>query len=270
MSTRSAAIAYTARLQRDRSDIDERLADMLTPDSVGRCGPVLDAMRFAVLGSGQRMRPLLSLRIARSLRAESRLSGRLGAAVELLHCASLIIDDLPCMDDDRERRGKPATHVQFGEAVAVLAAFGLVALAARAVVEQPCTIGDLPRLVRFQEHLLGTLDCDGLIAGQAMDLGMAGSEDRADVSDRKTVPLFELSARAGTLFANPVLEPPFIEFGRAYGSAFQAVDDCLDGEPVSRHWVEGRIDSARAALSRAKPGTPDLIELVDLLEQRIA
>jgi geranylgeranyl pyrophosphate synthase len=246
------------------------LAEILTPDSAGRCGRVLDAMRFAVLGGGQRIRPLLSMRIARSLDAGSRFSGRAGAAVELLHCASLIVDDLPCMDDEPERRGQPATHVHFGEAVAVLAAFGLVALAARSVVEQPCAIEDLPRLVRFQEYLLGTLDCDGLIAGQAMDLGVAGSHDRGAISDLKTVPLFELSARAGTLFANPSLEPPIIEFGRAYGSAFQAVDDYLDDEPVSRPWVQGRIDIARAALRRTSAEAADLTELVDLLEERIA
>ena len=215
------------------------------------------------------MRPLLSMRIARSLDAGSRFNARAGAAVELLHCASLIVDDLPCMDDDPERRGHPATHVQFGEAVAVLAAFGLVALAARSVVEQPCAVEDLPRLVRFQEHLLGTLDCDGLIAGQAMDLGVAGSHDRGDISDRKTVPLFELAARAGTLFSNPSLEPPLIEFGRAYGSAFQAVDDYLDDEPVSRPWVQARIEIARAALRQTRAAT-DLAELVDLLEERIA
>ncbi len=227
-------------------------------------------MRSAVLGGGQRIRPLMSMRIARAIDSGSRFGSRAAAAVELLHCASLIVDDLPCMDNELERRGQPATHVQFGEAVAVLAAFGLVALAARSVVEQPCAIDDLPRLVRFQEHLLGTLDCDGLIAGQAMDLGVAGSHDRGAISDLKTVPLFELAARAGTLFANPASEFPLIEFGRAYGSAFQAVDDYLDDEPVSRPWVQDRIDVAWAALRRTSADTADLAELIDLLEDRIA
>ena len=88
-------------------------------------------MQYSVLGCGQRLRPILSLRTARALDCEGPNPLRPAAAVELLHCASLIIDDLPCMDNDSVRRNRASVHVQFGEATAILAAFALVALAAR-------------------------------------------------------------------------------------------------------------------------------------------
>jgi len=261
-------LANSRNLEVDRYTIETHLADLMEPPLAGRCGPVWDAMRYAVLGGGQRVRPLLAMRIARALRAESHLTVRAAAAVELLHCASLIIDDLPCMDDETQRRGRPATHVAYGEAVAVLAAFGLVALAARSVVEQPCPVEDLGRLVRFQEYLLATLDCDGLIAGQAMDLGVAGERDREMIAQMKTVPLFELAARAGTLDAHPSLEPVAIDFARAYGAAFQLVDDYLDNEPVSIDDVRRGLDGAAAVLAPLPDRAGEIAGMLNYLEER--
>ncbi len=260
------AVPISTRLDEDRDSVNRELTRLLAPAAAGPCGPVLEAMQYSALGAGQRIRPVLAIRIARLLGRANAATLRAAAAIELLHCASLIVDDLPCMDDELERRGQPATHVLYGEAVAILAAFGLIGLAGRCAI-QDCPPAQLPRLVRFQEHLLAALDCDGLIAGQAMDLGVAGSHGWNEIAQRKTVPLFELAARAGTMFADPECEAPMLDLCRAYGSAFQAVDDYLDGEPVSRGWARNRVDALRRLLYA---DTPQIAELIDLLEERIA
>ncbi|GIU80798.1 MAG: hypothetical protein KatS3mg005_4036 [Bryobacteraceae bacterium] len=230
-------------------------------------------MRYAVLGQGQRFRPILALRIARLCGQENPHTLRAAAAVEILHCASLIVDDLPCMDDAAERRGQPSTHRAFGEATAVLAAFGLVALAARAVVEQPSLPAQLPHLVRFQTHLLRTLDVCGLCEGQDLDLRAADCQ-RAQLRDcmneLKTVPLFELAARAGLLFTDPQsrLGRTLLAFSREFGRAFQLVDDYLDGEIPGFDPVEASLRRAELTLAPLAPANVELLELVEVLRAR--
>ena len=175
-------------LATDRLRVDRRLEEHLS----GQVGTVGDAMRYAVLGGGQRLRPILALRVADLLATVTEATLRAACAVELLHSASLIVDDLPCMDNSALRRNRPAAHIQFGEATALLAAFALVGLAAR-------TVADLPP---FQLHLLRMLDSSSLVGGQALDLALQGPEresQRARVTDLKTVPLFELAVEAGLL-----------------------------------------------------------------------
>lgn len=92
-----------------------------------------EAMRYGVLGPAQRVSPIIAVRLARVFGTPAELTLPIATSVELLHCASLMIDDLPCMNDSCLRRNQPATHVKFGEATAVLTSFGLVALAARTV-----------------------------------------------------------------------------------------------------------------------------------------
>jgi geranylgeranyl pyrophosphate synthase len=259
-----------ARLATDRAAIEAHLESLL---GGGSPTPFRDAMRYAVLGQGQRFRPVLALRIARLCGQENPHTLRAAAAVEILHCASLVVDDLPCMDDAAERRGRPSTHRAFGEATAVLASFGLVALAARAVVEQPCLPSQLPHLVRFQTHLLRTLDVCGLCEGQDLDLRAADCE-RAQLRDcmneLKTVPLFELAARAGLLFTDPQsrLARTLIAFSREFGRAFQLVDDYLDGEIPGLDPVETSLRRAEMTLAPLAPANVELLELVEVLRAR--
>lgn len=232
-----------------------------------------EAMRYAVLGQGQRFRPVLALRVARVCGHENAHTVRAAAAVELLHCASLVVDDLPSMDNSPVRRNRPSVHVAYGEATALLAAFGLVALAARSVVEQPCLPSQLPHLVRFQTHLLRTLDVCGLCEGQDLDL-RAGACERARLRDcmneLKTVPLFELAARAGLLFADPQsrLAWTLVAFSREFGRAFQLVDDYLDGEITDLKPVEASLRRAEATLAPLAPANVELLELVEALRAR--
>jgi geranylgeranyl diphosphate synthase type II len=210
------------------------------------------------------------------LGTRSEATMRAAGAVELLHCASLVVDDLPCMDNSPWRRDQAAAHVRFGEATALLAAFGLVALAARSIVEAPEAIENRSGLLEFQLLLLRTLDCSSLLAGQALDLdlgpcrGVSASEDH--VSEFKTVPLFDLAVRAGTLGANPdANERALLScFGRSYGLAFQMSDDLLDGDACSAAPFEEKLTTLRAVIAPFGAASRDLEELVDYLHARIA
>ncbi len=257
-------------VQPERETVECELDLLLATSPDGDCGDVQEAMRYAALGPGKRIRPILSLRVATMLNNLTPMAVRAAATVEMFHCASLIIDDLPCMDNETERRGQPTVHVRFGEANAVLAAFGLVALAVRSVLELPTPQGGLPQLVQFQKHLLKTLDCAGLIAGQARDLALSnedGLNTRAAVNEMKTVPLFELAAEAGMLGAELSGEERqrVRLFGREFGRAFQLVDDLLDGDLEHRQPFVRHLDAARDLVGGFGAGSHRIFEILDYL-----
>lgn len=260
----------TGDVQSERAAIERELEALLASGVDGDCGDVQEAMRYAVLGGGKRVRPILSLRIAEMLENATVISLRAAAAVEIFHCASLIVDDLPCMDNEAERRGRPTVHLRFGEPNAILAAFGLVAIASRSVLELPTSYGQLPQLVQFQKRLLKSLDCSGLIAGQARDLTLSGRIDsgsRAEVNEMKTVPLFELAAEAGMLGADLSGEErrQICLFGREFGRAFQLIDDLLDGDLAHRQPFLQHLDASRELIAGFGEGRQRLLELLDYL-----
>jgi len=225
-------------LSTDRLRVDQLLAERLS----GQPGVVGDAMRYAVLSGGQRLRPILALQVADLLGTVTETTLRAASAVELFHSASLIVDDLPCMDNSALRRNRPAAHIQFGEATALLAAFALVGLAAR-------TVADLPP---FQLHLLRMLDSSSLVGGQALDLALRGEErdsQRAHVTDLKTVPLFELAVEAGLLESGGQHRRRLLEFGRELGIAYQMMDDYVDGEIADRAAIDRQFARTRDLLA---------------------
>lgn len=257
-------------IQGEHTAIERELEALLASGADGDCGDVQEAMRYAVLGGGKRVRPILSLRIADMLDNSTVISMRAAAAVEIFHCASLIVDDLPCMDNEFERRGRPTVHLRFGEPNAILAAFGLVAVASRSVLELPTSYGQLPQLVQFQKRLLKSLDCSGLIAGQARDLMLSGRIDsgsRTEVNEMKTVPLFELAAEAGMLGAELSGEERRLIclFGREFGRAFQLIDDLLDGDLAHRQPFLKHLDASRELIAGFGEGRQRLLELLDYL-----
>lgn len=252
-------------IEADRVLIDSYLDRMLEAQG---SGPVVDAMRYAVLSGGQRLRPLLTLRVARMFNAECLGTLRAAAAVELVHCASLIVDDLPCMDNSPLRRGQPSTHVAFGESVAVLAAFAMVALAARSLVDGDLDDAETLRLLRFQKRLLRTLDSSSLIAGQALDLQLTGDvrlRELPAISELKTVPLFTLAFHAGAVFVNltPESEAALERLGREFGMSYQMADDYLDGDDPDSARLTSQFERTRQ-LMRACDGKTEL--LGDVLE----
>ena len=253
-----------------RQTIDHHLAALLPPLPRSPAPHLREAMRYAVFSPGRRIRPILALRVAEMLGASSPLTLRAAAAVELLHCASLIVDDLPCMDNDPTRRNRPSVHNAFGEATALLAAFGLVSLAARSAIDRNARPGDCARLLDFQLHLLSTLDCASLIGGQSLDLALsheARNSNRARLAALKTVPLFELSVRAGAISADlsPDEHTALLAFGAEFGIAYQMRDDHHDGEVPTSLTAANRFARACASLAPFGPRAQHLRDLVEYL-----
>ena len=212
-----------------------------------------EALAYAVFPGGGRVRPRLCLEVARACGSASDLSYAAACSVELLHCASLVHDDLPCFDAGAVRRGKPSVHRAYGEAMAVLVGDGLMVQSfytlARAIARRP-DVSAYP--------VLALLDAAGphvgLVAGQAWEL-----EERVDLTAYhrgKTASLFEVSAALGAL-TNGVSQGPFVAFGRAFGLAYQLADDVADvladaatlGKPTGRDHELGRPTAMRDASS---------------------
>lgn len=252
-------------LEAEKSMVEDALRNVFqTGHCVGASG-VAGAMEYSVLGGGQRLRPLLALRVGRVIGAEPELVLRGAVAVELLHCASLIVDDLPCMDDEAYRRGRPTVHREFGEATAVLAAFSLVALAARQTVEGIRDPFVLEQMVAFQQKVLQVLDCNNLVGGQAMDLAGGGSSRQ--LAEKKTAPLFALAARAGVIGAgvDPVERQAALRFGHEFGVAYQLMDDLADGELRLRAPFEAQMKRTRETLNVFGSRGAGLKEMLDNL-----
>ncbi|WP_296945200.1 polyprenyl synthetase family protein [uncultured Massilia sp.] len=211
-----------------RQDIEVRLAQLLDG---GRADLPSLAMRAGTLGAGKRMRPLLLMLVARDLGCDAPGLVDVACAVEMVHAASLILDDMPCMDDARLRRGRPAIHVEYGEDVAILAA---VALLSRAF----CILGSahgIPADVRSRlVCTLGeTVGAQGLVRGQFLDLhgGARSAGDIAVTNELKTgvllgaaVDMAATVAQAGEATAQSLRA-----FALAAGQAFQIRDDFQDG-----------------------------------------
>jgi len=256
----------------DRALVERELREVLAARAHN---PVQACIEYVTLGGGQRIRPLLALRVGRLCGAPEPLVLRAAAATEILHCASLVVDDLPAMDNSMERRGKPAAHVAFGEPAALLAAFGMVALAARCVIDQPCPVRVQGGQRKFQQALLRTLDCASLIGGQMMDVQLTGQHREADreaqreaMNELKTTPLFLLAIEAGTAYADAPPYPLLKRFGREYGAAFQLTDDYLDGELTDRSRLHRQFEITRECLAPFGSAGDGLRELVDYLQER--
>ena len=194
-----------------------------------------DAMRYAVLDGGKRLRPLLVLAACEAVGGNSQAALRAACAVELIHAYSLVHDDLPCMDNDVLRRGKPTVHVKFGEAEALLAGDALQALAFELLT--PADAGVPPAMQALMCRLLArSAGADGMAGGQAIDLQSVGRKlDEAalrDMHQRKTGALLQASVELGAACAPSPLQGASAEalrrYGAAVGLAFQVVDDILD------------------------------------------
>jgi farnesyl diphosphate synthase len=192
-----------------------------------------DAMRYAVLDGGKRLRPLLVLAGAEAVGGNAQAALRAGCAVELIHAYSLVHDDMPCMDNDVLRRGKPTVHVQFGQARALLAGDALQALAFELLAPDddgiPAAVQ--ARLVRLLARAAGH---EGMAGGQAIDLasvGLALTEDQLRHMHRlKTGALLQGSVLMGAACgsADATALGALSRYGAAVGLAFQVVDDILD------------------------------------------
>jgi farnesyl diphosphate synthase len=191
-----------------------------------------DAMRYAVLDGGKRLRPLLVLAACDAVGGQADAAMRAAVAVELIHAYSLVHDDMPCMDDDALRRGKPTVHIKYGEAQAMLAGDAMQALAFEVLTPDA---GVPPAL---QARLVGLLaraaGHEGMAGGQAIDLASVGRSlgelALRDMHRRKTGALLQASVLMGAA-CGPVDAAAWsglADYGAAIGLAFQVVDDILD------------------------------------------
>jgi geranylgeranyl diphosphate synthase, type II len=229
-------------------------------------GGLQEAVQYALAGGGKRIRPVLCLATAEAAGGDPNEVLPAAAALELVHSFSLVHDDLPALDDDDERRGRPTAHVQFGEGAAILAGDALLAEAFRLAVSARREIGD--------ELARATL---GMIGGQYLDID--GGADRAQLNRLKTGRLFDAAVGSG-LWAAGVREQdqaPWREFGADYGFLYQVVDDLLDGDGFAeelgrdgaRALARETEDAARSRLLEIPADTSVLDELVDELVARI-
>lgn len=212
-----------------RQQIDEHLDALLDRAQSSR---VHEAMRYAVLSTGKRIRPLLTLAVADFLGARPAGLMHAACAIEMIHAASLVLDDLPCMDNDRLRRNRPATHAVFGEDCAILAAVSLL-------MQSHCMLAShaaLPPDVRLKtiQLLCETIGAEGLSLGQYIDLASksapASPNAIAGVHHLKTGILFLAAARAACLLcgATPRQEQQVIAYTTHVGLAYQLKDDLAD------------------------------------------
>lgn len=237
---RAAAFDLSGWIERGQQRVEAALDRWVTADAPagldhGAPAELVRAMRYAVLDGGKRLRPLLVLAAAEAVGADAELALRPACAVELIHAYSLVHDDMPCMDNDVLRRGKPTVHVRFGEAAALLAGDALQALAFEILTpddeEQVVPGAVQARWCRLLAQAAGSA---GMAGGQAIDLAsvrqVLSEQQLRDMHRLKTGALLQGSVLMGAACGrvSNVQWSALQAYGEAVGLAFQVVDDILD------------------------------------------
>jgi farnesyl diphosphate synthase len=233
--------AFAARLAESGAAVERELDMLLGPEArpgePARPKRLIEAMRYATLGGGKRLRPFLTVETARALGRQDKGPRRAGAAIECVHAYSLIHDDLPAMDDDDLRRGRPTTHRAFGEATAILAGDALQALAFE-ILADPATDRNAEVRAALCAGLARAIGLAGMVGGQMLDIDAERSsaphsvKDIARLQAMKTGALLTFSVEAGSRLAGAgaTASAALSAYGRAIGAAFQIADDILDAE----------------------------------------
>lgn len=245
-------------LEAYRELVEQHLATLpLAADLDG----LVDPMRYALEGGGKRIRPVVCVATAEAAGSDPERALPAAAAIELVHSFSLVHDDLPALDDDALRRGRPSAHVAFGEAVAILAGDGLLAQAIGLALSYPT-----PAVAR--ELVQATL---GMIGGQYLDV-TNGHTELQELHALKTGRLFGAAVGCALWVAEVPAsdQSPWREFAEELGLLFQVVDDLLDGDGLvreagadeARRLAEQVEQRARARLARIPADTSRLDELV--------
>jgi farnesyl diphosphate synthase len=229
-------MGFSSNLESCRRAVDAKLADFLAVAPAGtQSGPLADAMRYAALGGGKRFRPFLVVETAALFGVPLARALDVATAVECVHCYSLVHDDLPAMDDDDLRRGRPTVHIAFDEATAILAGDALLTLAFE-ILARPDTVPDAAIRSELVLGLALASGKDGMAGGQMLDLIAEGKQVDLDavaqIQRLKTGALIEFSVGAGAILGRGTSDQrlSLARFARALGLAFQIADDLLDAE----------------------------------------
>jgi geranylgeranyl diphosphate synthase type II len=215
------------------AELTDRTLEALIPTAEIVPASIHGAMRHSVFAGGKRLRPVLAMQAGVTIAGElPRGIERLGAAIEMLHTYSLIHDDLPALDNDDLRRGKPTCHVAFGEAIAILAGDALQARAFEVLAGLECPAPATVQIIGLIANAVGTVE--GMIGGQVLDIESEHLKPTPELVDAihraKTGALIRVSVVAGGVYAGASAEDVarLDRFGRKAGLAFQIVDDVLD------------------------------------------
>jgi geranylgeranyl diphosphate synthase type II len=275
-----------------RARVEAYLVDLRFSSEPGTAG-LEEAMRYSLLAGGKRVRPVLALATAEAIGRDTEDVLPYAAALELIHTYSLIHDDLPAMDDDDLRRGRPTNHKAFGEDVAILAGDGLYAEAFRHVLGEQR--GEPVRVLAAVGELAAATGVTGMVGGQYVDV-VGDSTDLRRLHELKTGRLIRASVEGVLLLSADAVPEPYARFASELGVLFQIVDDILDvtgtdadlGKPQgsderqgkrtyvsefglerARTLAEESHAAAKAALAEAAPsGAPELERLTDFIAHR--
>jgi farnesyl diphosphate synthase len=253
---------FELRLKKTASAVDQLLGELLPAVQGNR---LREAMRYSVLGQGKRLRPFLVVESARLFGVDEAQALRVGAALEALHCYSLVHDDLPAMDNDDLRRGQPTTHRKFDEATAILAGDGLLTWAFE-VLADAATHPSADARVQLVSALAKSAGEAGMVGGQMLDIEAEtrGFENYAAIAQMqagKTGALFRFSCEAGAILAQADAAPLRL-YADHIGLAFQIADDILD------------VESSAEALGKATQkdsakGKATFVDLLGLQEAKL-
>jgi farnesyl diphosphate synthase len=228
-------MTFAEELERSAAIVGRRLDQLLGESRAADPTRLTEAMRYAVLGTGKRLRPFLLIQSAQLFGVDEASALDAACALECLHCYSLVHDDLPAMDDDALRRGRPTLHIAFGEATAILAGDALLTLAFE-ILSGEGVDADPAIRAELVHSLAKAAGWHGMASGQALDL--AAEEQTLSASDvsrmqtLKTGALFGFAAQAGASLgrADTEAKKALATYASALGQAFQLADDLLDAE----------------------------------------
>ncbi|HUX10368.1 MAG TPA: farnesyl diphosphate synthase [Terriglobia bacterium] len=260
-------------LDEQRALVDQELDRMLPPEDTYPHS-IHQAMRYSVFAGGKRLRPILCAEAGRLLGADGPSLLRIASALELVHTYSLIHDDLPALDNDDLRRGKPTCHRAFGESTAILTGDALLTLAYEVLAEPDLASAECQlRIIRELAHATGTRN--GMVAGQVMDLEAANQAVDAGtlefIHSSKTGAFLCAAVRCGAIFAGAEESDldRLTTYGQKIGLAFQIVDDLLDvlGSSATLGKTPGKDDDQRKATYPALYGIEESRRKAALLIQ---
>lgn len=239
---------------------------------------IYDSMEYSLFTGGKRLRPIIAIKSFEVFNKNNELILPYACAIEMIHTYSLIHDDLPAMDDDKTRRGKPTNHIVYGEALAILSGDGLLNLAFEVMLKETLlsakTLDDYKTRVKIMDIIAKCAGVDGMIGGQVVDLfGNSNNMDEDKLKfmyDAKTSALFQASVLAGAILggANEDEIEIMHNFSRHIGLAYQIKDDFLDIEEDVNKFTFLSLNDNDKASNKLEALTNDALEELDKLKNK--